>query len=397
MPIRIRQGQIGDRNPMRTISRRFLSILILGGFLFSGAPAGAENAVIISDTAIQPGESFVLDVYIQSDVILAGWNLMFRWSSPDIRCDSAVVDSNQFGSDFFAATQPIDYENSVISIALLPESFDPPPPEIAPGTYRATRLYFSTQLGAGNQFAFVDSAIVARGNLRQQSTFSTGDGRTIFPSFDPGIITIGNPAPVEIFASMDNPLLEGALDGLDPTAGLSITTTGVDVDWSATWQSTWLHVAPSLGKTPAFATVSADLFGLDIGNYFDTIHITSPRAVNSPVFVPVQLRIDSVPPPPAPLGFDLMPPRPNPFVTYSDPETEINYSLDDPDFVAIRIYDTLGRRIRTLVSRENVPAGDHVVRCDGHDDNGRLVASGRYFYRMTTSTGAITRRIIVIK
>lgn len=397
MPIRIRQGQIGDRNPMHTISRRFLSILILGGFLFSGAPAGAENAVIISDTAIQPGESFVLDVYIQTDEFLAGWNLTFRWSSPDIRCDSAVVDSSEFDSDFAAGTPPIDYENFLVPIALVPTSFTPPPPEIAPGTYRAARLYFTTLPEADDQFAFVDSAVVMQAGAPQLSTFSLWSGRSIFPTFDPGIITIGNPAAVEIVAAMDDPLLEGALDGLDPTAGLSITTTGVDVDWSATWQSTWLHVAPSLGKTPAFATVSADLFGLDIGNYFDTIHITSPRAVNSPVFVPVQLRIDSVPPPPAPLGFDLMPPRPNPFVTYSDPETEINYSLDDPDFVAIRIYDTLGRRIRTLVSRENVPAGDHLVRWDGHDDNGRLVASGRYFYRMTTSTGAITRRIIVIK
>ena len=120
-------------------------------------------------------------------------------------------------------------------------------------------------------------------------------------------------------------------------------------------------------------------------------------ADTSPVPVLVELRIDSTPPPPKPLGFDLTQNRPNPYVTYHDPETVIRYQLEEPDFVRIRIYNGIGQRVRTLVSESNVLPNDYIVRWDGRDDNGARVASGHYFYRMTTSRGTITKRMILIK
>jgi flagellar hook assembly protein FlgD len=41
--------------------------------------------------------------------------------------------------------------------------------------------------------------------------------------------------------------------------------------------------------------------------------------------------------------------------------------------------------------------GDQSIQWDGRDQNGNLVASGHYFYRMKTSRGTVTKRMIVIK
>ena len=78
---------------MSTRSLRYLTLVALASVLLVPIRAGAENAVYISSVAIEPGESFVLQIDINTDVELAGWNLLFRWSGDAIRCDSAVVDS----------------------------------------------------------------------------------------------------------------------------------------------------------------------------------------------------------------------------------------------------------------------------------------------------------------
>jgi flagellar hook assembly protein FlgD len=89
--------------------------------------------------------------------------------------------------------------------------------------------------------------------------------------------------------------------------------------------------------------------------------------------------------------------RPNPFVTYHDPDTEIRFSLEQTDNVSIVIYDMLAQRIRTLYSRSGLSANDYVARWDGRNDHGQQVASGHYFYRMVTSRGSVTKRMTVIK
>ena len=68
---------------------------------------------------------------------------------------------------------------------------------------------------------------------------------------------------------------------------------------------------------------------------------------------------------------------PNPF----NPDTRITYSLPRNSFVSIKVFNELGRRVRSLVS-QNMPAGEHNVAWNGIDENGRSVSAGIYFARV---------------
>jgi FlgD Ig-like domain/FG-GAP-like repeat/FG-GAP repeat len=72
---------------------------------------------------------------------------------------------------------------------------------------------------------------------------------------------------------------------------------------------------------------------------------------------------------------------PNPF----NPSTAISYQLSMFSSVTLKIYDVLGREVKTLVDeREN--AGQHVVHWDGTNQHGRHVTSGVYFYQISVTT-----------
>jgi hypothetical protein len=68
---------------------------------------------------------------------------------------------------------------------------------------------------------------------------------------------------------------------------------------------------------------------------------------------------------------------PNPF----NPSTNIIYAVEEAGFVAVRIHDTLGRLVTTLV-RQNQSAGEYSLVWDGKDDRGNQVAAGVYFYSL---------------
>ena len=72
---------------------------------------------------------------------------------------------------------------------------------------------------------------------------------------------------------------------------------------------------------------------------------------------------------------------PNPFRA----ATSIRFSMPEAGPAALAIYDVTGRRIRTLLHGD-LAAGEQRLRWDGHDDSGRGVASGVYFYRLGTGT-----------
>lgn len=93
-----------------------------------------------------------------------------------------------------------------------------------------------------------------------------------------------------------------------------------------------------------------------------------------------------------PTGLSLKQNYPNPF----NPETQIAYSLPEPSFVKLEIYNVTGQRVRTL-SEGVASAGDHVILWDGTDDTGSKVASGIYLYRLTASAQVETRKMLMLK
>jgi hypothetical protein len=83
---------------------------------------------------------------------------------------------------------------------------------------------------------------------------------------------------------------------------------------------------------------------------------------------------------------------PNPF----NPETIIKYGIPNPEKVEIEIYNTLGQKVITLLSKEQ-KAGYHEVLWDGRNENGRLVASGIYFYKVQAGEHMAIRKMIFLK
>jgi M6 family metalloprotease-like protein len=74
--------------------------------------------------------------------------------------------------------------------------------------------------------------------------------------------------------------------------------------------------------------------------------------------------------------------HPNPF----NPTTTIGYSIAKRGHVRLAVYDVTGRLVRTLVDAEQSPAaGGYSVVWDATNDAGDRVASGVYFYKLTTA------------
>ncbi|MCB9511031.1 MAG: T9SS type A sorting domain-containing protein [Deferribacteres bacterium] len=88
----------------------------------------------------------------------------------------------------------------------------------------------------------------------------------------------------------------------------------------------------------------------------------------------------------------LYPNSPNPF----NPTTTIRYSLPDQSIVSLKIYDQLGKVVRTLVDQQQ-QAGLHSILWDGRDSYGRQVASGIYLYLLKTERYMQARRMMLVK
>jgi subtilisin-like proprotein convertase family protein len=83
---------------------------------------------------------------------------------------------------------------------------------------------------------------------------------------------------------------------------------------------------------------------------------------------------------------------PNPF----NPSTTIRFDVPRPGHVQLEIFDVAGRLVRTLVDTR-LPAATHDVVWDGRDGRGRGVASGVFYYRLTTADGSATAKMLLLK
>ncbi len=83
---------------------------------------------------------------------------------------------------------------------------------------------------------------------------------------------------------------------------------------------------------------------------------------------------------------------PNPF----NPSTTIEYSIPTSERVLIRIYDGLGKELRTILDKEQ-SSGKHTVVWDGKDTNGNLVSSGIYIYRIDAGGKAESKMMVMVK
>ena len=93
----------------------------------------------------------------------------------------------------------------------------------------------------------------------------------------------------------------------------------------------------------------------------------------------------------------LLPNYPNPF----NPETWLPYQLSTPSGVTLSVHSVEGRLVRTL-DLGHQPAGVYQSRYraaywDGRNQHGEPVASGVYFYTLTTEEFTATRKMLILK
>ncbi len=89
----------------------------------------------------------------------------------------------------------------------------------------------------------------------------------------------------------------------------------------------------------------------------------------------------------SPRSFTLSQNYPNPF----NPSTKIKYTLGKRSFVTLKIYDILGREMKTLVSAEQA-SGEYEVNY--RPDN---LSSGIYFYTLKAGSFQITKKLLLLR
>jgi len=90
---------------------------------------------------------------------------------------------------------------------------------------------------------------------------------------------------------------------------------------------------------------------------------------------------------PFPSGFELYQNYPNPF----NPITNIKFNLFKRSFVYLKVFDSMGREIATLVSGELI-AGKHTIIWNASE-----MSSGVYFYRLQVGMQSETKKLILLK
>jgi len=83
---------------------------------------------------------------------------------------------------------------------------------------------------------------------------------------------------------------------------------------------------------------------------------------------------------------------PNPF----NPSTTIRFSLAQAMKASLRIYNSRGQLVNTLLDAA-LPAGQHSLVWNGKDGFGRDVASGVYFYRLSAGSRVMHRKMLLLK
>jgi hypothetical protein len=78
---------------------------------------------------------------------------------------------------------------------------------------------------------------------------------------------------------------------------------------------------------------------------------------------------------------------PNPF----NPTTNINFSIPKSEYVSLRVYDMLGREVKSLVS-QNLTQGEYQVNFDASG-----LASGMYYYSLRAGENVSVKKMVLVK
>ena len=154
----------------------------------------AENAVRFSDATVEPGGRFSVEMLIENDVLLGGATVPFRWSSPDITFDSAIVRPERWEENIRVIYQQTNFAERFSALTFIRSLTPGETGWIPVGSGSIASLHFTISASAPDQYAFIDSVYhVRNGNPIRWVNWSSYDGQLIAPTVYGGRVTIGNP------------------------------------------------------------------------------------------------------------------------------------------------------------------------------------------------------------
>jgi hypothetical protein len=83
---------------------------------------------------------------------------------------------------------------------------------------------------------------------------------------------------------------------------------------------------------------------------------------------------------------------PNPFSEF----TSISFFISERTHTRLEVFDVCGRLVSSIADG-NLRPGRHTVRWNSTDNDGKPVADGVYFYRLTAGETAYTRKMVIIR
>jgi len=93
-----------------------------------------------------------------------------------------------------------------------------------------------------------------------------------------------------------------------------------------------------------------------------------------------------------PASYSLSQNYPNPF----NPSTEIVFQIAEPSMISLRIFDILGREVKTLLNEEK-QNGRYSIRWNGDNNFNEPVSSGIYFYKLDAGSFTSTKKMMLLR
>jgi hypothetical protein len=119
-------------------------------------------------------------------------------------------------------------------------------------------------------------------------------------------------------------------------------------------------------------------------------HSIEPHTADGKIMIDYPFGIDgeSI----VPSVFELRDNYPNPF----NAGTNIEFTLRQPGYVRLDIFDVLGRKVARLFDRYAL-AGRYIIRWNGMSDRHESLPGGMYFYRIEFDEKSISKKMIMVK
>ncbi len=175
---------------------------------------------------------------------------------------------------------------------------------------------------------------------------------------------------------------------------VTLDLTGTNLKFTGGFDPGTTYWVNDLYNGTSTQTLGSDLssFDVSLSSYGSAVYTISilEEMVNLPPIPPIVSVDDQVAV--IPSDFHLFQNFPNPF----NPSTTIRYSIVEPGNVSIKIYDILGREIKTFVN-EVKSTGTYSFTWFGDNNIGNRVSSGIYLYRMESGSFIETKKMILLK